>query len=70
MEKNDLFSSFWVSKKNILNALKMSEGMPIDTHICFYGSSERVNGVTYTKMTIEVGGKKKTFKEKFKSEIL
>ena len=63
-------ASFWLSKKNIIEALKMSEGMPQNTKICFHGDSEKVDDVVYTKTTIEVGGKSKTFKEKFEPEVL
>ena len=67
--KGDM-ANFWLSKKNIIEALKMSEGMPQNTKICFHGDSEKVDDVVYTKTTIEVGGKSKTFKEKFEPDLL
>jgi hypothetical protein len=58
-------SSFWLTKKIILEALKMSEGMPQNTFITFEGKSEVVNGTEFTFTTIYVGGKKKTIKQNF-----
>ncbi len=49
----------------LLEALRMSEGMPQDTFICFYGSSEGCGDDEKTVMTISVGGKEKTLKEDF-----
>ena len=63
-------ASFWLSKKNILEALKMSEGMPQSTKVFFHGDSEKNGDVVYTKITIEVGRKSKTFKEKFEPDVL
>lgn len=58
-------ANFWLTKKMLLEALKMSEGMPQSTFICFYGSSEGQGEAEKTVMTISVGGKEKTLKENF-----
>jgi hypothetical protein len=58
-------ANFWLTKKMLLEALKMSEGMPQDTFIRFYGSSEGQGEAEKTVMTISVGGKEKTLKENF-----
>ena len=64
-------ASFWLSKKMVLEALKLSEGMPQNTFITFNGDSERKGNKTYTIMEISVaGGKKKTVKEEFKPILL
>lgn len=59
-------ASFWLSKKMVLEALKLSEGEPQSTMIVFEGDSEKKGDKTYTIMSISVGGKKKTVKEEFK----
>lgn len=59
-------TSFWLTKKMVLEALKMSEGLNQDTFIIFNGRSEIKNGVEQTVMEICVNGKKKTIKENFK----
>ena len=58
-------ASFWLSKKMVLEALKLSEGMPQNEYIAFEGSSEVKDGVEYTVMTISTNGKKKTIREPF-----
>ena len=63
-------TSFWLTKKTLLEALKMSEGLPQDTMIMFKGDSERKDNVTYTITEINVGTKKKTLKQVFKGEEL
>ena len=59
-------ASFWLTKKMVLEALKMSEGLNQDTFIIFNGSSEIKNGVEQTVLEICVNGKKKTIREDFK----
>ena len=59
-------ASFWLTKKMVLEALKMSEGLNQDTFICFNGRSEVKNGVEQTVIEICVNGKKKTIREDFK----
>jgi hypothetical protein len=63
-------ANFWLTKKMVLEALKMSEGMSQDTFINFYGSSEVKDGKEFTCMEIQVNGKKKTFKAEFKKLLL
>lgn len=63
-------TSFWLTKKTLLEALKMSEGLPQDTMIMFKGDSEKKGDVTYTITEINVGTKKKTLKQVFKGEEL
>ena len=63
-------TSFWINKKTLLEALKMSEGLPQDTMIDFNCDSEKKDGVTYTITEINVGSKKKTLKQVFKGESL
>lgn len=58
-------ASFWLSKKALLEALKLSEGAPQSTMIVFEGSSEIKNGVHYTITKIEVCGKKKTLRQNY-----
>lgn len=60
-------SSFWLTKKMLLEALKLSEGKPQETCIMFKGDSERKGDKTYAVMEISVvGGDKKTVKQEFK----
>ena len=64
-------ANFWLTKKMVLEALKLSEGMPQDTFIVFNGDSEKKGDKTYTIMEISVaGGKKNTIKEEFKPILL
>lgn len=58
-------SNFWLTKKMVLEALKLSEGEPQTTFIAFEGRSEIKNGIEQTVMTIHVGDKKKTIREDF-----
>ena len=58
-------ANFWLSKKALLEALKMSEGQPQTTMIVFKCDSEDKKGVRYTVTNIEVCGKKKTIKKNF-----
>lgn len=58
-------ASFWLSKKALLEALKLSEGAPQSTMIVFEGSSEIKDGVHYTITKIEVCGKKKTLRQNY-----
>lgn len=58
-------ASFWLSKKVLLEALKMSECLPQTTMIMFDGSSEMSDGGEITKMVISVRGSRKTIKENF-----
>lgn len=56
---------FWLSKKSLIEALKMSEGRPDNACVAFEGSSEVKNGVEYTVIKINAFGKKKTVKQEF-----
>ena len=58
-------SSFWLSKKVLLEALKMVEGQPQTSWVSFEGKSEVKNGKEYTVTTISANGKKKTIKQEF-----
>ena len=58
-------NNFWLTKKVLLEALKMTEGQPQTTWITFEGKSEVVDGKEYTVTTINACGKKKTIKEDF-----
>ncbi len=58
-------ANFWLTKKMLLEALRMSEDMPQSTFICFNGSSEGQGEAEKTVMTISVGGKEKTIREDF-----
>lgn len=58
-------TNFWLSKKALLEALKMSEGQPQTTMIMFKCDSEEKKGVRYTVTNIEVCGYKKTIKQNF-----
>ena len=56
---------FWLTKKALLEALRMTEGQPQTTWILFDGDSEVVNGKEYTITKISVGGKEKVLKQDF-----
>ena len=58
-------AKFWLSKKMVLEALKLSEGAPQNTFIMFEGNSERKNGKEFTVMRINTCGKEKVLKEEF-----
>jgi len=58
-------ASFWLSKKALLEALKMVEGQPQTAWVSFEGKSEVKNGKEYTVTTISANGKKKTIKQEF-----
>lgn len=70
MEKE--LHSTWLTKKILLEALKMSEGLPQDSFVYFNGSSKVKDGVEYTVMQIDVpaNGKKKTITEEFHKLLL
>ena len=70
MEKE--LRSTWLTKKMLLEALKMAEGLPQDTFVYFNGSSKMKDDVEYTVMQIEVpaNGKKKTVTEEFHKLLL
>ena len=63
-------ASFWLTKRALLEALKLSEGLPQDTMINFNGCSEIKNDKEYTVVKIDVNGKQKTIKEEFKKLLL
>ena len=63
-------ASFWLSKKALLEALKMTEGQPQTTWVTFNGKSEVKDGKEYTITTINTCGKKKTIREDFKKICL
>ena len=63
-------SSFWLTKKVLLEALKMSEGAPQSTMICFEGSSEGQGDAEKTVTKISVCGKTKTIKDNFQKLLL
>lgn len=56
---------FWLSKKVLIEALKMSEGRPQNACIAFEGDSEMIDGVEHTVITINAFGKEKTIKQQF-----
>lgn len=58
-------ANFWLSKKALLEALKLSEGAPQYTMVMFNGDSEIKDGVHYTITKIEVCGKKKTLRQNY-----
>lgn len=63
-------ASFWLTKKMVIEALKMVESQPQRTMICFEGDSEVVDDVHYTIMKISACGKKKTLRENFEKICL
>jgi len=63
-------ASFWVTKRALLEALKLSEGLPQSTMISFTGRSEIKNGKEYTVCKISVNGKEKTIKDDFQKLLL
>ena len=63
-------SSFWLTKKVLLEALKMSEGAPQSTIVCFNGHSEGQGDKEQTVVEINVCGKKKTIRENFQKLLL
>lgn len=58
-------ASFWLTKKVLLEALKMTEGAPQTTMIMFDGRSEVKNDVEQAVMCIDTCGRKKTIREDF-----
>ena len=64
-------ASFWLTKKVLLEALKMTEGAPQTTMVVFDGIAEKgKDGEEITKMVISACGKRKTIKEKFNKILL
>lgn len=63
-------ASFWVTKRALLEALKLTEGLPQHTMVSFTGRSERKNGKEYTVCRISVNGKEKTIKDDFQKLLL
>lgn len=63
-------ANFWLTKRALLEALKLSEGLPQDTMIDFNGCSEIKNDKEYTVTKISVNGKQKTVREEFKKLLL
>ena len=63
-------ASFWLTKRALLEALKLSEGLPQDTMIDFNGCSEIKNDKEYTVIKISVNGKQKTVREEFHKLLL
>ena len=59
-------AGFWLTKKALLEALKLTEGQPQTTWITFSGKSELINDKEYTITKINACGKEKTIKEDFK----
>lgn len=58
-------ASFWLTKKALLEALKMTEGQPQTTWITFEGKTEVKDGKEYTVTNIVTCGKEKTIREDF-----
>ena len=63
-------ADFWLTKRHLLEALKMTEGMPQSAFVQFSGKTERKNMKEYTVMTINVNGQKKTLKDEFKKLLI
>ena len=58
-------ASFWLTKRALLEALKMTEGQPQTTWITFEGKTEVKDGKEYTVTNIATCGKEKTIREDF-----
>lgn len=58
-------AGFWLTKKMLLEALKMVESRPQSTMVMFQGDSEVVGDKHYTIMEISACGKKKTLREDY-----
>lgn len=56
---------FWLTKKVLLEALRMTEGQPQTTWVTFECDSERINGKDITITTINACGRKQTIKQDF-----
>lgn len=63
-------ASFWLTKRALLEALKLTEGLPQSTMISFTGSSEFKGDKEYTVTKIMVNGKEKTVKDDFQKLLL
>jgi hypothetical protein len=61
---------FWLTKKTIIEALKLSEGLPQNTFIHIKAYSEGVDKDEKTVFEINVNGKKKTIKDNFNKLII
>lgn len=62
----------WLTKKMLLEAIKMAEGLPQSTFVQFKGSSEIKGNTEQTIMeiTVPANGKKKTIREDFHKLML
>jgi len=63
-------ASFWLSKKVLIEALKLTEGQPQTSWVTFECNSEVIEGKEYTVTTISACGKKKTIREDFQKLCL
>lgn len=62
----------WLTKKMLLESLKMTEGLPQSTFVQFKGSSEIKGNTEQTIMeiTVPANGNKKTIREDFHKLML
>jgi len=65
-------ANVWLTKKMLLEGLKMAESLPQDTMIHFNGSSEIIDDdeKTIMEITVPANGNKKTLKESFHKLLL
>ena len=62
----------WLTKKMLLEGLKMAESLPQDCFIHFDGKSERKGDdeITIMEISVPANGKKKVLKENFHKLLL
>lgn len=65
-------ANVWLTKKMLLEGLKLAEGLPQDAFIYFNGSSEIIGDdeKTIMEITVPANGKKKVVKESFHKLML
>jgi hypothetical protein len=65
-------ANVWLTKKMLLEGLKLAESLPQDTMIHFNGSSEIIDDdeKTIMEITVPANGKTKVIKESFHKLLL
>ena len=63
-------NSFWLTKRAVIEALKLSEGLPQTAFIRFHVHTEGIDKDEKTVIEINVMGKKKTIKDNFNKLVI
>ena len=67
---NNEFNNFWLTKRAVIEALKLSEGLPQTEFIRIHAYSEGIDKDEKTVFEISVRDKKKTVKDNFNKLII